>query len=77
MVNEVSKLIKRGIHIKTLDKRLDLIAMPKEIKMLIVSILGYTASKELEQSKSRSRGKGFQQIEELSLEEKGFITNIR
>ena len=35
MVNEVSKLIERGIHIKTLDKRLDTTAMPKEITMLI------------------------------------------
>ena len=49
MVNEVSKLIERGIHIKTLDKRLDTTAMPKEITMLIVSILGYAASQELEQ----------------------------
>ena len=46
MVNEVSKLIERGIHIKTLDKRLDTTAMPKEITMLIVSILGYAASQE-------------------------------
>ena len=36
MVNEVSKLIERGIHIKTLDNRLDTTAMPKEITMLIV-----------------------------------------
>ena len=54
MVNEVSKLIGRGIHIKTLDKRLDTTAMPKEITMLIVSILGYAASQELEQIKSRT-----------------------
>ena len=53
MVNEVSKLIERGIHIKTLDKRLDTTAMPKEITMLIVSILGYAASQELEQINSR------------------------
>ncbi len=53
MVNEVSKLIERGIHIKTLDKRLDTTAMPKEITMLIVSVLGYAASQELEQIKSR------------------------
>jgi len=53
MVNEVSKLIERGIHIKTLDKRLDTTAMPKEITMLIVSILGYAASQELQQIKSR------------------------
>ena len=54
MVNEVSKLIERGIHIKTLDKRLDTTAMPKEITMLIVSILGYAASQELEQIKSKT-----------------------
>ena len=54
MVNEVSKLIERGIHIKTLDGRLDTTAMPKEITMLIVSILGYAASQELEQIKSRT-----------------------
>ena len=53
MVNEVSKLIERGIHIKTLDGRLDTTAMPKEITMLIVSILGYAASQELEQINSR------------------------
>lgn len=53
MVNEVSKLIERGIHIKTLDGRLDTSAMPKEITMLIVSILGYAASEELKQIASR------------------------
>ena len=54
MVNEVSKLIERGINIKTLDGRLDTTAMPKEITMLIVSILGYAASQELEQIKTRT-----------------------
>ena len=54
MVNEVSKLIERGVHLKTLDKRLDTSAMPKEITMLIVSILGYAASQELEQIKTRT-----------------------
>ena len=54
MVNEVSKLLERGIHIKTLDKRLDTTAMPKEITMLIVSILGYAASQELSAIKSRT-----------------------
>ncbi len=54
MVNEVSKLIERGINIKTLDGRLDTSAMPKEITMLIVSILGYAASQELEQIKTRT-----------------------
>ena len=53
MVNEVSKLLERNIHIKTLDKRLDTTAMPKEITMLIVSILGYAASQELQAIKSR------------------------
>ena len=53
MVNEVSNLLERGIHIKTLDGRLDTTAMPKEITMLIVSILGYAASQELQQIKSR------------------------
>ena len=52
MVNEVSKLLERGMHIKTLDGRLDTTAMPKEITMLIVSILGYAASQELEQIKT-------------------------
>ena len=54
MVNEVSKLLERNIHIKTLDKRLDTTAMPKEITMLIVSILGYAASQELAAMRSRS-----------------------
>ena len=54
MVNEVSKLIERGIHIKTLDNRSDTSAMPKEITMLIVSILGYAASQELSALKSRT-----------------------
>ena len=54
MVNEVSNLLERGIHIKTLDGRLDTTAMPKEITMLIVSILGYAASQELAQIKSRT-----------------------
>ena len=54
MVNEVSKLLERNIQIRTLDKRLDTTAMPKEITMLIVSILGYAASQELEQIKTRT-----------------------
>ena len=54
MVNEVSNLLEKGIHIKTLDGRLDTTAMPKEITMLIVSILGYAASQELQQIKSRT-----------------------
>ena len=53
MVNEVSNLLERGIHIKTLDGRLDTTAMPKEITMLLVSILGYAASQEHAQIISR------------------------
>ena len=53
MVNEVSKLVEKGIHIKTLDGRLDTTAMPKEITMLLVSILGYAASEELRSIKIR------------------------
>ena len=54
MVNEISVLLERGIQIRTLDGRLDTTAMPKEITMLIVSILGYAASQELQQIKSRT-----------------------
>ena len=54
MVNEVSNLLKRGIQIRTLDKRLDTTAMSKEITMLIVSVLGYAASQELDQIKTRT-----------------------
>ena len=54
MVIELSKLIERNIAVKTLDRRLDTTSMPKEITMLIVSILGYSASQELEQIKSRT-----------------------
>ena len=54
MVNEVSVLLERGIQIRTLDGRLDTTAMPKEITMLIVSILGYAASQALQQIKSRT-----------------------
>ena len=54
MVNEVSNLLERGVEIKTLDKRLDTTSMPKEITMLLVSILGYAASQELQQIKTRA-----------------------
>jgi len=53
MVNEVSNLLERGIQIKTLDGRLDTSSMPKEITMLLVSILGYAASQEHSQIISR------------------------
>ena len=54
MVNEISNLLERGIQLKTLDGRLDTTAMPKEITMLIVSILGYAASEELKAIKTRT-----------------------
>ena len=54
MVNEVSNLLERGIQIVTLDNRLNTTKMPKEITMLIVSILGYAASEELKAIKSRT-----------------------
>ena len=54
MVNELSNLLERNIAVKTLDKKLDTTSLPKEITMLIVSILGYSASQELEQIKSRT-----------------------
>ena len=44
MVNEVSNLIKRGIHSQILDGRLNKTAMPQEIKMLLVKIICYAAS---------------------------------
>ena len=49
MVNEVSNLLERGIQLRTMDKRLDTAAMPREITMLIFSVLGYAASQELDQ----------------------------
>ena len=51
---ELDKLRKKGVSVKTLDKRLDTTTMPKEIVGLIVSILGYAAEQELQQIKSRT-----------------------
>ena len=51
---ELDKLLKKGVSVKTLDKRLDTTTMPKEIVGLIVSILGYAAEQELQQIKSRT-----------------------
>ena len=53
MVNEVSNLLERNIQIVTLDNRLDTRNMPKEITMLLVSILGYAANQELLQTAAR------------------------
>ena len=38
---ELDKLIKKGVNVRTLDKRLDTTSMSKEIVGLIVSIMGY------------------------------------
>ena len=51
---ELDKLLKKGVSVKTLDKRLDTTTMSKEIVGLIVSILGYAAEQELQQIKSRT-----------------------
>ena len=46
---ELDKLLKKGVNVRTLDKRLDTTTMSKEIVGLIVSILGYAAEQELSQ----------------------------
>ena len=51
---ELDKLLKKGVNVKTLDKRLDTTTMSKEIVGLIVSILGYAAEQELQRIKSRT-----------------------
>ena len=51
---ELDKLLKKGVNVRTLDKRLDTTTMSKEIVGLIVSILGYAAEQELQQIKSRT-----------------------
>ena len=51
---ELDRLLKKGVSVKTLDKRLDTTTMSKEIVGLIVSILGYAAEQELQQIKSRT-----------------------
>ena len=51
---ELDKLLKKGVNVRTLDKRLDTTTMSKEIVGLKVSILGYAAEQELQQIKSRT-----------------------
>ncbi len=51
---ELDKLIKKGVNVKTLDKRLDTTSMSKEIVGLIVLIMGYCAEQELSQIKTRT-----------------------
>jgi len=53
MLVEVNKLIRKGVNIKTLDKRLDTTTMDKSIVKLIVGIMGYCSEQELSQIKSR------------------------
>ena len=86
MVNEVSNLLERGIHIKTLDGRLDTTAMPKEITMLLVSILGYAASQEHSQiisrckegrSVARSRGIKFGPKKKYTKEQAALVCELR
>ena len=86
MVNEVSNLLERGIHIKTLDGRLDTTAMPREITMLLVSILGYAASQEHAQIISRcaegrqvamNRGVKFGAKRKYTKEQAAFVCEMR
>ena len=51
---ELDKLIRKGVDVKTLDKRLDTTTMSKEIVGLIVSIMVYCAEQELSQLISRT-----------------------
>ena len=51
---ELDKLLKKGVNVRTLDRRLDTTTMSKEIVGLIVSIMGYCAEQELSQIKSRT-----------------------
>ena len=53
MLVEVEKLINKGVHIKTLDGRLDTTTMDKSIVKLIVGIMGYCSEQELSQIRSR------------------------
>ena len=51
---ELDKLLKKGVNVRTLDRRLDTTTMSKEIVGLIVSIMGYCAEQELSQIISRT-----------------------
>ena len=50
----VDKLLKKGVNVKTLDRRRDTTTMSKDIIGLIVSKLGYSAEQELSQIISRT-----------------------
>ena len=51
---ELDKLLKKGVNVKTLDKRLDTTTMNKEIINLIVGVMGYSAEMELTNIKRRT-----------------------
>ncbi len=83
---ELDRLIKKGVDVKTLDKRLDTTTMSKEIVGLIVSILGYSAEQELSQLKSRtsegrsvarSRGVKFGRKRSYDKHQIGMIMDLR
>ena len=54
MLVQINGLIERGIHIKTLDKRLDTASMPEELVKLVVGFMGYAAEMELKSLKKRT-----------------------
>ena len=54
MLVQINGLIERGIHIKTLDKRLDTASMPEELVKLVVGVMGYAAEMELKSLKRRT-----------------------
>ena len=54
MLVQINGLIERGIHIKTLDKRLDTASMPEELVKLVVGVMGYAAEMELKSLKKRT-----------------------
>ena len=51
---ELDKLLKKGVSVKTLDKRLDTTTMNKEIINLIVGVMGYSAEMELTNIRRRT-----------------------
>ena len=54
MLVQVNGLIERGVHIKTLDGRLDTKSMPEELVKMVVGVMGYAAEMELKNIKKRT-----------------------
>ena len=54
MLVQMNGLMKRGIHIKTFDKRLDTASMPEELVRLVVGIMGHATELELNSLKKRT-----------------------